>query len=364
MSFLNIRKSPGTGLIIALVVLVISLFLRWITPPESIEQWYSRGIFGWFRWIWDYSLGWSPLPLFFLFWLVVALLIVWWIRHIRRQSGIGQKLLVASRNLLVFGSWLTVAFLWCWGFNYGRLPVERQLDFTTYEMPLEELIDSVRAGAIEVASARAIYAGEDTTAMQLDRSPAEWESLIRPLVKQALIADGYPVPGRPRGRILAPKGIILRFSASGVYWPWAAEGNVDAGNHPLIKGPILAHELAHAYGFGEEGTCSFWSWRAGNYAEDPLLRYAFQLHYWRELARKWLSVDREGYTKFYHEELAPGIRRDIIAIIENQRLYPDIMPQIRDVAYDAYLKAQGVDDGLLSYRRVVKLVEGYKRKDR
>jgi hypothetical protein len=208
---------------------------------------------------------------------------------------------------------------------------------------------------------RAQVKGTDTTALTKDHTAVEWEAMIRPLLVRVLKAHGYPTPGRPRGRQLYPEGLLLRFSSAGVYWPWAGEGNVDAGNHPLLKGPILAHELAHAYGFGEEGTCSFWSWLAGQQAETPYLRYAFHLHYWRELARKYLSIDREGYTELFRNQLDPGVRQDIISIINNQRSFPDFLPEIRDVAYDTYLKSQGVQDGLLSYGRVVKLVEGYRR---
>lgn len=362
MSFFNIRNALRTTLGVTTIVLFISLCLRWFSSPSAIESWYSRGVFTWFRPLWDYTIGWSPLPLFYGFWLLIIFLFIKLILGIRKRSGFKKRGIYTLQRLYIFCSWLIITFLWFWGYNYGRIPVEKQLDFSTYEMPLPELINSVREGAKTVTAARFDIKGADSSAVNIELSGKEWTTQIRPLLIQALVADGYPVPGRPNGRMLAPKGIILRFSASGVYWPWAAEGNVDAGNHSLLKAPILAHELAHAYGFGEEGTCSFWSWRAGTYAKDPQLKYAFLLHYWRELARKWLSVDREGYTKFYREELAPGIREDIRAIIKNQRLYPDIMPELRDIAYDAYLKAQGMQGGLLSYRRVVKLVEGYKRK--
>lgn len=346
---------------LALFIAAISLIIRWASSPSATEQWYSRTVFPRIRQLWDYSLGQIPFPLYYLFWVFIVGLLIRWFLSVRQQVGWKQRLFRALTGLVVFLCWLLVSFLWLWGFNYGRNAVERQLNFEVYSLSKEELRESVEQGLSVLSELRTQVKGTDTTALTKDFTAVEWESMIRPLLAGVLKDHGYPTPGLPRGRQLYPEGLLLRFSTAGVYWPWVAEGNVDAGNHPLLKGPILAHELAHAYGFGEEGTCSFWSWLAGQQTEDPYLKYAFHLHYWRELARKYLSIDREAYSALYRNEMAPGIRQDIISIIENQRSFPDFLPAIRDVAYDTYLKSQGVQDGLLSYGRVVQLVEGYRR---
>lgn len=361
MSFNNRLPRFSSALALAVVVAAVSLLLRLNSGPIATEQWYSRAIFPRIRQFWDASLGQIPFPLYYLFWVLIVLLLLRWLLGIKRQKGWKKRLIYALQSLTIFSCWLLASFLWLWGFNYGRNPVEQQLDFKVYSLSKEELSQSVVDGAAELAELRAKVKGPDTTALIQDYTAVEWEMMVRPLLVQALKSHHYPTPGRPRGRQLYPKGLLLRFSSAGVYWPWVAEGNVDAGNHPLLKAPILAHELAHAYGFGEEGTCSFWSWLAGEQAQSPYLRYAFRLHYWRDLARKWLSVDRDAYTSLFRHQLDPGVRQDIISIVINQRSYPDFLPAIRDVAYDTYLKSQGVQDGLLSYGRVVQLVEGYRR---
>lgn len=234
------------------------------------------------------------------------------------------------------------------------------MGFSDYQPTLNELRTRVRAQADTLAYLRQQIT-LDTTALAEGDLPTDLESAVRPLLVAALEKHDYPAPGRPRLRQLAPKGILLRWSTAGVYWPWAGEGNIDAGLHPLQKPAIAAHELAHAYGFGDEGTCTFWAWLAGQETTDPTLQYAFKLAYWRRIAGKLRQLEPEAYWGWRAENLHPGIRNDLQAIYDNSELYKDIAPVIRDVTYDAYLKAQGIQEGLLNYGKVVRLVEGYRR---
>lgn len=358
MSFPNIK--PATSL--AIILLLISLVLRWCLPSLWIENLYSRGLFPIFRTLWDYSLGFSPVPLFYLFWLVIAVLLVRGIRKAYLARNWRARLWRLCESLCCFSAYFILVFLWAWGFNYGRQTVEEKIKFSTYEMDFKTLTQRVIAEADTLRKLRTLAVGKDTTAVEaMPFNRRALETSVRALVEKALLDNNYPVFGRPRGRQLLPKGVLLRLSTSGVYWPWVGEGNLDAGMHPLKKPSVLAHELAHAYGFGEEGTCSFWAWLAGQQADDPWLAYAIRLDYWRNLARQWLRTDPGSYLTFYHDTLATGIKQDIIAIVQTNQRYPDILPQVRDVAYDTYLKSQGVKSGLLSYGRVVQLVEGYRK---
>lgn len=255
---------------------------------------------------------------------------------------------------------LILVFLLGWGMNYGRQEVTEVMGFSDYQPTLDELRTRVRAQATELAYFRQ-QVSADTSALTAADLPVDLEAAVRPLLVEALLKHDYPAPGRPRLRQLVPKGILLRWSTAGVYWPWVGEGNIDAGLHPLQKPAVAAHELAHAYGFGDEGTCTFWAWLAGQETADPTLQYAFGLAYWRRIAGKLRQLEPEAYWKWRAENLDPGIRNDLQAIYDNSELYKDIAPVIRDVTYDTYLKAQGIEEGLLNYGKVVRLVEGYRR---
>ncbi|WP_116105557.1 DUF3810 family protein [Lewinella sp. IMCC34191] len=347
-------------------ILLISLLLRIALPARTIEFVYSRGLFPAVRTIWDNSLALLPVPLFYLFWVTVVGVLVlegrrWGrVRSASRDRGKRRATLSIFAHLGVYVLLLVLAFLWLWGFNYGREPVETRLSFALYEPPLPELRQRVFEIETRLSELRGQVTG-DTLALPDDRFPADLEADIRPLVAASLLRHNYPAPGRPRGWELLPRGILLRLSTAGVYWPWAGQGNIDAGLHPLQKPAVLAHELAHAYGFGDEGTCSFWGYLAAAETRDPLLRYALELAYWRHLAGQLRYADPEGYLQWRSTELDPGIRNDLQAIYDNGEKYQDIAPALRDATYTAYLKAQGIHEGLLNYGRVVRLVEGYRR---
>lgn len=344
--------------------LLLVLGLRVLLSPAAIEAVYSRGIFVGIRTIWDYTLPLLPIPLFYVFWAGVIVWLWFTIRQFRRgrRSGVSLKKRWGRTGRRVLNSLalLVSTFLLAWGFNYGRIEVDEKMGFEPYQPPITELRTRVRAQALELASLRQ-KVSTDTTALTAADFPADLEAAVRPLIVTALRKHGYPAPGKPRLRRLQPKGVLLSWSTAGVYWPWAGEGNIDAGLHPLQQPAVAAHELGHAYGFGDEGTCTFWAWLAGREATEPALRYAFKLAYWRRIAGKLRQLEPTEYFAWRADSLDAGIRNDLQAIYDNGEKYTDIAPVIRDATYDAYLKAQGIHEGLLNYGKVVQLVEGYRK---
>lgn len=358
-----VDSSRPAALLPLTLAVALTLLLRWLLPPEAVESYFSRGWFPLFRAVWDATLARLPFPLFHLFWPLLLLFLLFEIRrYLRRRPAAGT--LLAVRNLflrLLCGLLvLLLFFFWSWGFNYGRVSVEEQLTFEVYEPELDILRERVYTTAGELSRLRAGITS-DTLALTAEDLPPDLESTMRGLIAAALLRHGYPAPGRPRGWQLLPRGILLRLGTAGVYWPWAAQGNTDAGLHPLQQPAVLGHELAHAYGFGDEGTCSFWAWLAAAETDDPAVRYSLELAYWRHIAGLLRYADPEKYLAFRREVLDPGIRNDLEAIYANGEKYQDIAPALRDATYTAYLKAQGIHEGLLNYGRVVRLVEGYRR---
>ena len=330
---------------------LLCVLLRLLLPASVIEYGYGRGLFVGLRTAFDALLGWVPFPLFYLFW---AFVVYWLVTTVRRGwAGLGGRLLGAVSALIVW-------FLLGWGFNYGRLPVQQVMGFTPYDMTVDELRARVYTESVELAALRARIT-PDTLALGAGDFPERLEAAVRPLLAAALTAEGYPAPGRPHARRLHPRGLLLRLSTAGVYWPFVGEGNVDAGLHPIQQPAVMAHELAHAYGFGDEGVCSFWGWLAGLRAYDePALAYAIRLGYWRRIAGRLRSVEPDAYWAWRLAELDPGIRNDLQAIYDNSAKYQDIAPALRDATYGTYLRVQGIHDGLLNYGTVVRLVEGYR----
>ena len=347
------------------LLLGILLLLRLLLPPAAIEAAYSRGLFVAVRTVWDHTLPLLPVPLFFLFWVA---LIYFLARTQVRYKEVKEQ---GSRR----GAWRTVGwrlyngavgliivFLLGWGFNYGRVPVDETMGFERYQPSLDELRARVYVEADSLAVLRSRIT-QDTNALKPALLPPDLASCVLAHVSSAFARHGYPTPGRPRGRRLRPKGILLRFGTAGVYWPWVGEANIDAGLHHLQQPAVMAHEYGHAYGFGDEGSCTFWAYLTGLEIkdDDPYLQYAFKLAYWRQIAGRLRRAEPYAYTDWRAANLDPGIRNDLAAIYANSAQYEDLAPVVRDLTYDAYLRTQGVHGGIANYGTVIQLVEGYRR---
>ena len=107
-----------------------TILLRVILPAEVIETVYSRGIFQAIRLFIDNTVGLLPFPTVYLF---VAGLLFLLLRSIRNgiqfKGSFKERLGRFGWSFLKFASIVVFPFLFMWGFNYGRVPIEKQLSF-------------------------------------------------------------------------------------------------------------------------------------------------------------------------------------------------------------------------------------------
>jgi len=341
---------------------LITLLIRYITPPELIEQYYSRGIFLGIRSVFDLGFGWFPLPLFYVFYLI---LIGWGIRELIRTNWRKFKSWRGIQNslfsLTAFIGGIFFFFFFLWGYNYGRIPLVRQVSLKPQPASIEELRKLLTEITPQVLEARNRLSFSQSDTLAADQLPDKMELKCRQAVVQTLSELGYPTSGRVRGRVLFTKGILLRFGSSGVYWPFVGEGNIDGGLHTLQQPFTLCHELAHGYGIANEGVCNFLAYVATQHSADPYIRYSGLLCYWRYVA---IAFQRGAYEEYQalRNDLPKGFIADLDAINHTLDLYPDFFPKLRYAAYDSYLKSQGIAEGMKSYSSIIMLVEAWKKK--
>ncbi len=343
---------------------ILSLLLRWIgsLEPQWIEQIYSRFIFIPIRFLYDILLGWLPFPSIYLFFLLIGFWLVKTVGKIRKYSPNWiPRLGYAAVSFVAFLSLLIFAFLFLWGYNYGRVSLEEQIGINPKPLDKEQIWLALQAETEELVALRSQIPGAGEEALDRSHHPQQLERRLRTLLKTWLKENDYPAYSNARAYKIYPKGIFMRFSSSGLYFPFTGQGQVDAGLHPLQWPYVMTHEMGHAYGFGDEGTCNFLAYVACAASDDPAIAYMGRLAYWRTLATSYLRYEREAYQSF-RAALPIGMQADLNAINENLRAYPDIMPKARYAAYDAYLKAQGIKEGMLNYSRVMMLVQAWKAK--
>ena len=355
------RRAIWIGL--GLFTLLLGYLFR--LNPNFTEVVYSRGFFPVFRWIWDYTFGLIPFPLLYL--LIPTLLYVL-IRKSRKAYVNYQKVAWRYRlgsalfSLFAFISAVLFFFQLIWGFNYYRVPVEKQLKLPPITPDSTTLHQEVLRIGQEAQNVRAQIPGATTEALDTQHVPDKLEATVRGLLQHKLKQLQYPTPGRVRGRILKPRGSLMRMGATGIYIPFVGEGHIDGGLAPVSHPFTLTHELVHGYGIGNEGSCNFFAYLALHEAEDPFIRYGALLAYWRYLARELYRYDPELLAPL-RENLDPGMRNDLRSIQEAYKKYPTFFPNTNRKVYNAYLKSQGVSEGIRSYSRLVELIFAWKEKE-
>lgn len=341
---------------------VLALLLRMILSyhPEWAEQFYSRGLFLMVRWTIDYMIGWIPVPLIYFFIVILAVCLFMAIRKfIQAKESWPKKLLHGLLGILAFLGGTIFFFFLLWGYNYARLPIEKSLSLEAQPLNAKDLREELKWVSEKLVKLReelSIYYGEAPNELEL---PKKMEEKLRLSLESWLEMRGFPTLGRVRGRWLYPKGIFLRFSSAGLYFPFTGEGHIDPGLHILDHPYTMAHELSHGYGFGDEGTCSFLSFIACTESDNTFFAYSAYLNYWITLARNYRRYQPDDYAQI-RDLLSEENKADIEAMYDELRKYPDIMPKFRNYAYDAYLKSQGIEEGVLNYNRVIMLVRAWR----
>ncbi len=351
-------------LVTTLILLaVISVLMRVWMPASWIEACYSRWIYAGVRMmIADLS---RLLP-FALIYIVVPLLLgvllyAGW-RSWRSEPNWQGKLLAMLFFSLGSLSFLVVGFLWSWGFNYGRVSVTDQLDLEEINFSLDSLEKALfrETEAVVLLRTQLPFNIGDSIPLSAASMPAGTEDLLIAGLERVLSRLDYPVAASVRAKKLYPPGILLRFSTMGIFFPFSGEGHYDAGLSHLLQPEVIAHELAHGYGFGDEGECNFWAYLACIETNHPWIQYAGRLVYWRTMALQYKHARPDAYHEF-RTSLPPGVLADIDAINANLLAFKRIMPELRHNAYDAYLRLQGIGEGIDNYDKVVLLVESWRQ---
>ncbi len=330
-----------------------------MSSVHGLDQSYFVSIFQALRIAYDHTLGFLAIPfIYIIFALVLYFTFRFFHNHAQRKTSLKDRFLKGGVGILRFIAVVVSLFYIFWGFNYNLHPLATTLGFQQDRIDSTYLHEEASLVQSHLESLR-LQIDRDTLALEAHADFTDIESQIRPILEEILKSWDFPTRGRVRVRRLHPKGILLRTSTAGIYIPHSFEGHIDAGLHPLQWPFTLAHEMTHGYGVTDEGECNFVGLLACLSSEDTYINYAGLLTYWRYLM---VSL-RSDSPLLYHDlrgKLPSSIKNDLEAIYDNQDKYPDILPRLRDLVYDQYLKRHGVHSGIVSYNEITMLMNAWK----
>lgn len=161
---------------------------------------------------------------------------------------------------------------------------------------------------------------------------------------------------------IRPKAVALSVPMSylgitGIYFPFYAEANVNTNIPSYVLPVTMAHEMTHAKGVSRENEANITAYVLCIRSQDVYLRYSGLMS---AAAVTLNALPEEDFNTLY-ERLLPQIKQEYRNANEHYDKYEGIIDEISEFFNDLFLKANGVQDGTMSYGRTVEsLVELYR----
>lgn len=166
-----------------------------------------------------------------------------------------------------------------------------------------------------------------------------------------------------KGYYPKPKGLMLSEflsyqSLSGIYSPFTVEANYNQDMTPYNIPFTMCHELSHLRGFMQEEEANFIAYLACLKSESEMFRYSGSLLGWIYCMNVLRDADPVLHGEI-RKELLPEVEKDLEANSVFWNQYEGTISEVSNKVNDTYLKANGQNDGVESYDRMVDLLVAY-----
>ncbi len=258
------------------------------------------------------------------------------------------------------GIWLTASVLFllytlnC-GINYQRRPFSECEGIKREAYSVEELQRVCESLTQDVNT----YAGQAERdaggLMVLDGSERELAvQAMHRLGEHYQSMEGY----YPKPKALAGSWLLSVQNLTGIYAPFTVEANYN-NDMPDYNIPFTAcHELSHLRGFMQEEEANFIAYLACMESGSAEFRYSGSLLGWIHCMNALRGADAEAWREV-REQLSEEVELDLEANHEFWAAYDGKVAEVSEKVNDNYLKANGQDDGIRSYGRMVDLLVAY-----
>ena len=345
-----------TKLILTLLLPVqygILLLLR--NFPETVETYYSLGLYPIISKVSRFLFGWVPFSVGDVFYTLVTIYALRWIyKNIRRIKRTPVKLVV---DILASVSIIYFMFHILWGLNYYRMPLQKAIaldnDYTTEELVLmtERFVKKANEMHRELGFADSVKIDLPYSQKEVfDKTQNGYDNIQEEFPMLAY----SPISIKKSGWSL---GLTI-LGYSGYLNPFSNEAQVN-NLIKTYKFPVVAsHEVAHQIGYAKENEANFIATLATVNNDDTFIQYSGYIFALRYLVNEVARRDIDTY-----HELISTINPGIIASYKEMRdfwdSYNNPIEDISKFFYDGYLQANNVNGGIKSYSYMVALVINY-----
>lgn len=330
--------------------------------PRFTEYAVTRGLF---RAV-SYPLEWlmSLIPFSVTEWLVVLgipaglCLLVWWLVRLVRRAGRRERLGRGCRVLAWGLSLAWLVFMVMDGANFSRLPLATLMELPDRPYTAADLY-ALTADLAERASAAREQVEQDGEGCMVLSVPLQ-EALRQGDAGYAVLRQQYPylVTGTRRVKAVTLSHWWSYTGYTGVYCPWLGEAsvNVDVPDCELMH--TVTHELAHTMGFAKENECNFLGFLACAASEQPDQVYSGYLSAYIYCSNALYRADADAWRQAY-AHLSDGVIRDLKQRRDYWKGFSGQVMESSQRVNDTFIKANGVESGVISYDEMVELLLRY-----
>lgn len=172
----------------------------------------------------------------------------------------------------------------------------------------------------------------------------------------------------PKPKALLFSDFMCQQYMQGYYFPFSMEANYNDVMYIMNKPSTFCHELAHLKGYIYEDEANFIGFLACISSEDIVFQYSGYLSVLYYLDNDFYDAIGGSLEHYYAEvQILPQVIADNVfvkqtdwdRIAEEALIETEVVEAVSDSFTETTLKLNGVEDGMTSYNRVVKLLLQY-----
>lgn len=324
--------------------------------PETIEKYYSNGIYKLISFVYRTSLGWIPFSVGDLVYGIFFFLFLRFIYIIFRDELSELR----SYFLCICGTFSVLYFLFygSWGLNYYRVPLADRLEIKKDTYTTEQLHSFTEKTVKKINELHLSVTNNDTVAYKVPYSRKEIYKMTK---------NGYQNLSKKHSflnyRIASVKSSLLSTPLSymgfaGYLNPFTGEAQVNAKIPIYTFAFIASHEVAHQIGYAAENEANFIGYLATTSHNDTYFQLAGHVSALRYLLNELYKRDVDLH-KSTLAELNKGVLKNLQESSKFWDEYENPLEPIFKKSYNTYLKANKQKSGIKSYSYMVDLLIHY-----
>lgn len=298
---------------------------------------------------------------------IVVWYLLWTLWYLRRVFRRESDFLDMLKVLFLQWAWLIVVgfalFLFMWGLNYQRLPIEERMDL---ERRAEGRLETIDVGKRIIEGInRNFTTREAATATGVSQMTVSQQKMFQSIEKAFQLET--MLGNASQGGFSDPKPLLFSSAATwldirGVYIPFTGEA---AYNEKLMDCDLpfhVAHIKAHQRGFAREDEANFIAFVVCLKSDEPYVRYSGYLHGMKVL--DFLEKSNVNDVAALKALIVPGAMADINARSTfGARSKIPLLSGVSDAAINVYLRANRIRGGLKNFIEDTPLIVNYMLKN-